>query len=164
MKYIRTLETPHGEPLLFSAINETDVSARPGRFGYGYLCQGLIALASKHHLYLFSLNGHPIASVTPEGDLLAEFTFGFPETPIEAPESDPLEFTGGISFLKRDFLKFGTLFVIGINNEVALYRCVPGARRFEDEDVKPWKLVEQGRLSRSGDHDYGKCCMVKFIG
>ena len=36
MKYIRTLETPHGEPLRFSAINETDVSARPNRPGYGY--------------------------------------------------------------------------------------------------------------------------------
>ena len=73
-------------------------------------------------------------------------------------------FTGGISFLTRDYLKSGVLFVIGVGSEIALYRCVPGARRFEDEQVNPWKLVEQGRLSRSDDHVGGDCCMVKFLG
>lgn len=93
---------------------------------------------------------------------MADFTFGLPETPVE--ETIDLEFTGGIAFLKRDFLRFGVLLVIGINNSVSLYRCIPGVRRFEDEDVKPWKLVEQGKLSRSADHAFGNCCMVKFIG
>jgi hypothetical protein len=128
--------------------------------------QGLIALASKRHLYLFSLNGHPIASTTPEGDIFSDFTFGLPETPapVDENEDEPLAYSGGITFLKRDFLKFGPLLVVGVDNEVALYRCVPGQRRFEDEVVKPWRLVEQGRLSRSGDHPHGDCCMVKFIG
>ena len=124
----------------------------------------MVALASRQHLYLFSLNGHPIASTTPEGDVFADFTFGLPETPTPRADDWFMEFTGGITFLRRDFLKFGPLFVVGINNELALYRCVPGERRFEDEDVKPWKIVEQGRLSRSGDHPYGECCIVKFMG
>lgn len=147
LRYIRTLQTPHREPLVFSAINESD---------------GHIALASRFHLYMFSLNGHPIASVTPHGDLLADFTFGLPETPMD--DTPELEYTGGIAFLRRDFLRFGPLLVIGVNNSVALYRCIPGTRRFEDEQVKSWKLVEQGKLNRSADHQYGDCCMVRFIG
>jgi len=79
------------------------------------------------------------------------------------PKPEP-EFTGGISFLKRDFLKFGVLFVVGIGSEIALYRCMPGVKIFEDEEVPPWKLVEQGRLSRSDDHAGGDCTMVKFCG
>lgn len=91
---------------------------------------------------------------------IPRFTFGGSEQ-LFRPES---EFTGGISFLKRDFLQSGVLFVIGIGSEVALYRCTPGARESDDEDVPPWKLIEQGRLSRSDDHAGGDCTMVRFCG
>lgn len=75
------------------------------------------------------------------------------------------EFTGGITFLNREFLRFGALFVVGIDNELALFRCVPGSKLYEDEtEVKPWALVEQGRLSRSDDHAGGDCTAVRFIG
>lgn len=54
--------------------------------------------------------------------------------------------------------------MVGIGSELALYRCVPGAKMFEDEETKPWSLVEQGRLPRSDDHVGGECTAVKFIG
>lgn len=73
-------------------------------------------------------------------------------------------YTGGMSFLNREFLKFGSLFVVGVGSELALYRCVPGVKIYDDEDVKPWTLEEQGRLHRSDDHQGGDCTMVKFIG
>ena len=161
LRYTRMLQTPHNEPLLYSAINDSDVSRRLAK-NYWADPQGNIALASSNHLYLFSLNGHPIASTTTDPDPLADFTFGLPESP--SPQSTKVErFTGGITFLRRDYLRYGVLFVIGIEDELALFRCVPGERRFEDEEVKPWRLVEQGRLARSGECG-GQCCMVKFIG
>jgi hypothetical protein len=61
-------------------------------------------------------------------------------------------------------LKYGPLFVVGVGSQLALYRCVPGQQIFEDEEVKPWTLEEQGRLHRSEDHNGGDCTMVKFIG
>jgi hypothetical protein len=76
------------------------------------------------------------------------------------------EFSGGIAFLNREFLRFGVLFVIGIGSELALFRCVPGSKKLSDfdEEVRPWTLVEQGRLFRSDEHAGGDCSMVKFIG
>lgn len=124
--------------------------------------KGHIVIATRRFLYLFSLNGHPIASISVDGDSrVPRFTFGFSE---EVPKAGEAEFTGGISFLKRDFLNFGVLFVVGIGSEIALYRCVPGVKVFEDENVPPWKLVEQGRLAGSDDHTGGDCSMVKFCG
>lgn len=121
----------------------------------------MIALATAHHIYLYSLNGYPIASTWVEDNALPRFSFGLTS---DEPAPPLPEYTGGISFLKREFLRFGALFVIGIGSELALYRCVPGARIFEGEDVKPWTLVEQGRLSRSDDQLGGDCTMVKFVG
>jgi hypothetical protein len=124
--------------------------------------QGQIALASAHHIYLFSLNGHPIASASVETDDFLTFSFG---AGAELPPKE--EFTGGITFLNREFLRFGVLFVIGINSELALFRCVPGSKatiEFDDEEVQPWTLAEQGRLFRSDDHSGGGCTMVKFVG
>ncbi|ORX37123.1 hypothetical protein BD324DRAFT_427163 [Kockovaella imperatae] len=143
-KYTRTLQLPTKEPIKFCEINESD---------------GQTAIATATHLFLFSLNGHPIASTPLESELATDFTFG------EMENHEPEQFTGGISFLKREFLPFGVLFVIGVGRELALYRCVPGVRSYEDEeDVLPWQLVEQGRLARSDDHPGGNCCMVKFAG
>lgn len=124
--------------------------------------QGQIAVASRHHLYLFSLNGHPIANTAADLGSLPSFSFGLPTTPMFDDTKD--EFTGGISFLKRDFLKFGVLFVIGIGSEIALFRCVPGVKSADSDDTPSWHLSEQGRLSRSDDHKGGDCCMVKFVG
>ena len=118
---------------------------------------------------MYTLNGLPIASSTPDDDLFATFATGLPEQPPVGAldlglNATPQEYTGGVAFLQRDFLKFGPLFVIGVNNEVALYRCVPGEKTAADEVVQPWRLLEQGRLSGSDDHVGGDCCMVKFIG
>ena len=109
-------------------------------------------------IYLFSLNGHPIAHTSLANSLSS---FNFTQTSIDHV---PEEFTGNLTFLNREFLKFGPLFVIGVGSQLALYRCVPGVQIFEDEEVKPWTLEEQGRLNRSEDHNGGDCTMVKFIG
>jgi hypothetical protein len=126
-------------------------------------------MASLHHLYLYSLNGHPIASTIPNAENQAEnpfsnFTFGTASPSIERAPVEEEVFTGGISFLKREFLKYGVLFVIGVGSEIALYRCVPGVKMFEEQEVAAWSLVEQGRVERSDEHAGGDCCMVKFIG
>lgn len=122
----------------------------------------MIALATAHHIYLHSLNGFPIASTWIEENALPRFTFG--QTSDSPPPPIP-EYTGGVTFLNREFLRFGALFVVGIGSELALYRCVPGVKHFtEEEDVKPWSLVEQGRLSRSDEHPGGDCTMVRFVG
>lgn len=122
----------------------------------------MIALATSSHIYLYSLNGFPIASAWVEEDALPRFTFGLTN---DDPPPPPAEYTGGISFLNREFLRYGALFVIGVGSEVALYRCVPGAKLYEEEDdVKPWELVEQGKLNRSDEHPGGDCTMVKFVG
>jgi hypothetical protein len=99
-----------------------------------------------------------------ETDDFLTFSFGV-GAEAEVPPKD--EFTGGITFLNREFLRFGVLFVIGINSELALFRCVPGSKatiEFDDEEVQPWTLAEQGRLFRSDDHSGGSCTMVKFVG
>lgn len=112
---------------------------------------------------MYSLNGHPFAH-TNLSDYRAGYGFTL-ETPDEnASTAAEEEFTGGISFLNREFLRFGVLFVIGVGSEIALYRCVPGEAFFEGQDVKPWSLEEQGRLDRSDEHAGGECSMVKFIG
>ena len=127
--------------------------------------QGQIAIATATHLFLYSLNGHPIASTRVDTSLVTDFVYDEPDGSVFSDENEAEEYTGGLSFLKREFLPFGVLFVVGIGREVALYRCVPGVRRFADEeDVPPWQLIEQGRLARSDDHDGGNCCMVKFAG
>jgi hypothetical protein len=167
MRYIRTLQTPRKDPIKYCAVNEADVSklAMTWHSSLGLELkqpQGQIALASAHHIYLFSLNGHPIASASVETDDFLTFSFG---AAAEVPPKD--EFMGGITFLNREFLRFGVLFVIGINSELALFRCVPGSKatiEFDDEEVQPWTLAEQGRLFRSDDHSGGVCTMVKFVG
>nr|XP_019045287.1 hypothetical protein I302_05676 [Kwoniella bestiolae CBS 10118]OCF24217.1 hypothetical protein I302_05676 [Kwoniella bestiolae CBS 10118] len=147
LRYTRTLQTGMKEPIKYCAINEAD---------------GQIALASARHLCLFSLNGHPIASTTIEDSSQAS------DRSSTYSESDyKAEYTGGISFLNRDFLQGGILFVIGVGSKVVLYRCVPGQKdpmASDYEKVRPWTLVEQGKISRSDDHLGGDCCMVKFMG
>ncbi|WWC88365.1 uncharacterized protein L201_003276 [Kwoniella dendrophila CBS 6074] len=149
LRYTRTLQTGVKEPIKFCAINEAD---------------GQIALASSRHIFLFSLNGHPIASTTIEDESQASDA-----SSTNSDSDDRLEFTGGISFLNREFLHSGILFVIGVGAKVVLYRCEPGQKDFltyddDEEKVKPWLLVEQGKISRSDDHLNGNCCMVKFMG
>lgn len=128
-------------------------------------------------MYLYSLNGYAIASAHVEADdifaSLPRFTFGFGG---DEPVAKTPEFTGGITFLNREFLKFGALFVVGIGSELALFRCMPGSRAFGEESnsfgdseektksPQPWSIVEQGRLSGSDDHDGGDCTAVRFIG
>ena len=152
MRYIRAMETNWGEPILHATVNESDVSGRLVRCFAD--TKGNIVLASRCHLAIYSLNGHLIASTSLETELSG----------IDVPEGDPPTFTGGISFVKREFLAQGAVFAIGIGSEVALYRCVPGERLIEDESVDPWSVEEQGRLHRSGDHASGTCSMVKVIG
>lgn len=107
---------------------------------------------------MFSLNGHPIAATSVDGGRI--------QLPELSPDSGstPSKFTGGISFLKREFLRWGDLFVIGVGSQVALYRCVPGVRRFEDQEVEPWRLVKQGILPGSDNHEGGDCTAVRFVG
>jgi hypothetical protein len=122
----------------------------------------MIALATAHHIYLHSLNGVPIASAWIEDNALPRFSFGLPS---DDPPPPLPQYTGGITFLNREFLRFGALLVVGVGSELALYRCIPGVKMFPDEqDVKPWLLAEQGRLSRSDEHPGGDCTMVKFVG
>nr|XP_018262052.1 uncharacterized protein I303_05067 [Kwoniella dejecticola CBS 10117]OBR84210.1 hypothetical protein I303_05067 [Kwoniella dejecticola CBS 10117] len=146
LRYTRTLQTGNKEPIKFCTINEAD---------------GQIALASSQHIYLFSLNGHPIASTALEQPEASESS-------STSTESDyRFQFTGGISFLNREFLSSGVLFAIGVGAKVVLYRCVPGQNEFvsyDDEPTRPWTLVEQGDVPRSEDHLGGDCCMVKFMG
>nr|ODN91829.1 hypothetical protein L203_01081 [Cryptococcus depauperatus CBS 7841] len=148
LRYIRTLQTGRDEQIHFCTINEAD---------------GQIALASKRHLYLFTLNGHPLASTssavcTPliHGDAVLS----------DSEEIFDDDFTGGISYLTREFLKDGTLFVIGVGKQVILYRCAPGTNEGLDgsQDVAPWELVALGMMHRSNHHGSGDCCMVKFVG
>jgi len=122
--------------------------------------KGKIALVTARDIYLYSLNGHPIAHTSLATNLSA---FNFTQTASDTTQPQE-EFTGGLTFLNREFLKYGPLFVIGVGSQLALYRCVPGVQIFEDEEVKPWTLEEQGRLHRSEDHNGGDCTMVKFIG
>ncbi|WRT68074.1 uncharacterized protein IL334_005049 [Kwoniella shivajii] len=147
LRYTRTLQTGRKEPIKFCAINEAD---------------GHIALASARHLYLFSLNGYPIASATVEESAQAS------NASSSSAETDyQVHFTGGISFLNREFLSSGVMFVTGVGAKVVLYQCVPGQKEWmspQDEVTKPWTLIEQGTVSRSDDHLSGDCCMVKFMG
>ena len=147
LTYIRTLQTPRKDPIQFMAVNDAN---------------GHIALASDRHLYMFSLNGHPIAATSIEGGRLRLPVLKF-DHELGEPVTPP-KYTGGISFLKREFLRWGDLFVVGIGTEVALYRCVPGVRRFPDQDVEPWRLVKQGILHGSDTHNEGDVTAVRFIG
>ncbi|KAK4689020.1 hypothetical protein P7C73_g1097, partial [Tremellales sp. Uapishka_1] len=147
IRYTRSLQLGRSDSIQFCAVNEAD---------------GQIALATQRHVHLFSLNGHPIASASVEDERVPGFSFGFDLDPRKSAHQK--QFTGGIAFLKREFIKDGVVFVVGIDSEVALFRCMPGRRQYEDQDVKPWRLVEQGRLHRSDDHEGGHCTMVRFIG
>ena len=172
MRYVRTLVTPRKEAIKLCAVHECDVSVHTENQRH-LTQQGTIALASAHYLYVYSLNGYAIASAhVNEGDPFAglpRFSFGTPhgdEDGTALLNAQP-EFTGGISFLNREFLKYGALFVIGIDSELALFRCVPGSRAYEDQEegeVQPWMLIEQGRVEGSEDHAGGICTAVKFIG
>lgn len=105
---------------------------------------------------MFSLNGHAIAATSVDGGRFPTLRFA------DAPEAQEKHFTGGISFLQREFLRWGDCFVIGIGPEIALYRCIPGVRRFEDQEVEPWRLVKQGVL-HADDWDHGDVTAVKFV-
>ncbi|ODN93441.1 hypothetical protein L198_05306 [Cryptococcus wingfieldii CBS 7118] len=149
LRYTRTLCTGKDEPIEFCATDEAD---------------GNIVLASRHHVYLFSLNGYPIASMS-LADCIASLD-GDDASVTSGEDISDVNFTGGISFLNREFLKYGPLFVIGVGARVVLVRCAPGIKDSfsENEDVKPWQLIAQGSMHRSDDHPGGDCCMVKFIG
>ena len=151
LRYTRTLILPVRESIRFCAIHEPD---------------GQIALATSRNIFMFSINGHPIASALIDDSYIPRMDFDAFDSSVFSDAENDTEFTGGISFLNREFLPFGVLFVIGVGSEVALYRCVPGTLKPNEviEDAVPWKLVEQGRLARSDDHAGGDCCMVKFIG
>ncbi|AFR98636.2 hypothetical protein C343_06613 [Cryptococcus neoformans C23] len=147
LRYIRTLQTEKKESIEFCAINEAD---------------GLIAVASRKHLFLFSLNGHQIASIS-IGDCISSIESDTESQMSEEPYED--DFTGGIAFLNREFLKFGALFVIGVGARIVLFRCAPGEINvFNPGPTIPWALIPQGVIHRSDDHDGGDCCSVKFIG
>ncbi|KAL1405839.1 Beige protein-like 1 [Vanrija albida] len=142
LRYTRTLKTPRREPIKFAAVSEANAH---------------IALASDRYLYVFTLNGHPIASTSIDGGRFGLNTEG------EDDASDD-KFTGGITFLKKEFLKGGELFVVGVGSQLDLYRLAPGVRRFEDQEVEPWRLIKQGTLFRSDEHDAGDVTAVRFIG
>jgi hypothetical protein len=142
LRYTRALKTPRGEPIAHIGINEAN----------GHIC-----LASERHLYMFSLNGHPVAATSADGGRFPEIRFD------DAPRQARV-FTGGIAFLHREYLAAGDLLVVGVNNALVLYRCIPGVRRFEDQDVEPWRLVRQGVIFRSDEHGHGDVTAVKFIG
>lgn len=171
---MRTLKTPRKEALKLCAVHECDVRRIfPTTCGLSLTGQGTIALASAHHIYLYSLNGYAIASAhVNDGDPFAglpRFSFGGPSADDDetAQLNAHPEFTGGITFLNREFLRYGALFVVGIDSELALFRCVPGSRAYEEQEegeVQPWMLIEQGRVEGSEDHSGGNCTAVRFIG
>lgn len=144
LRYTRALRTPRSEPINHIGINEAN----------GHIC-----LASERYLYMFSLNGHPIAATSVDGGRFPEIRFN--DAP--APQRKKT-FTGGIAFLQREFLASGELVVLGVNDSLVVYRCVPGARRFEDQEVEPWRFVKQGVVDRSDDHGHGDVTAVRFIG
>ncbi|KAL7420576.1 Beige protein-like 1 [Cryptotrichosporon argae] len=146
LRYIRTLQTPSGEPIKYTAVHEAD---------------GQVVLATARRLFLFTLNGHPIASASVDSGTIPLFSFGHVGT---SAETDAAEYTGGISFLTREFVKGGNVLAIGIGTELALYRCAPGRRRRDDEEIPPWRLLELGRLDRSDDHVGAEPTAVRFIG
>ncbi|EIW67560.1 hypothetical protein TREMEDRAFT_69630 [Tremella mesenterica DSM 1558] len=133
LRYTRTLQTPRSESIVFVSIHEPD---------------GTIALASRKHIYLFSLNGHPIATTSIHSK---------PTSDMSNPDE---EYTGGIGFLNREFVKEGMIFAIGVGRQVAIYRCIPG----RGEGERPWRVEEQGRVYGSDDHHFGNCSMVRFVG
>ncbi|BEI85638.1 hypothetical protein CcaverHIS002_0510390 [Cutaneotrichosporon cavernicola] len=142
LRYTRALKTPRTDPIEHIGINEAN----------GHIC-----LASARYLYMFSLNGHPMAATSADGGR-------FPEIRFDDAPPEVRTFTGGIAFLHREFLASGDLLVIGVNGTLVLYRCIPGVRRFEDQDVEPWRLVRQGVLFRSDEHGHGDVTAVMFIG
>lgn len=127
LRYTRTLQTPSTSPIQLVGINESN---------------GHVALASEDSLYVYSLNGHAIAS-----------------TSLDSSS----RFTGGISFLPREFLTLGDFFAVGIDNGIGLYQVVPGnsaASGAESEPTEPWKLVKKGELST----EEGSVTAVRFVG
>ena len=127
LRYTRTLQTPSTTSVQLVGINESN---------------GHVALASQTSLYVYSLNGHAIASTTLESGSM---------------------FTGGISFLPREFLTLGDFFAVGIDNGIGLYQGVPGnsaASGAEGEPTEPWKLVKKGVLST----EEGPVTAVRFVG
>ncbi|GMK59712.1 hypothetical protein CspeluHIS016_0803180 [Cutaneotrichosporon spelunceum] len=142
LRYTRALQTPRSDPIEHIGINEAN---------------GRICLASARHIYIFSLNGHPIAATSADGGR-------FPEIRLNDVPPEVRTFTGGIAFLHREFLAAGDLLVVGVGSTLVVYRCVPGVRRFEDQDVEPWRLVRQGVLFRSDGHGHGSVTAVKFVG
>ncbi|KLT43791.1 beach-domain-containing protein [Cutaneotrichosporon oleaginosum] len=142
LRYTRALKTPRNEPIAHIGINEAN---------------GHIGLASAHHLYMFSLNGHPVAATSADGGR-------FPEIRFNEGAREARSFSGGIAFLHREYLASGDLLVVGVGRTLVLYRCIPGVRRFEDQDIEPWRLVRQGVLFRSDDHGHGDVTAVKFVG
>lgn len=120
LRYTRTLQTPSSSPVQLVGINEAN---------------GHVALASDKALYVYSLNGHAIASTNLD------------------PGS---AFTGGISFLPREFLTLGDFFAAGIDNSVGLFQVVPGT----GEGTEPWKLVRKGTLAT----DEGAVTALRFVG
>lgn len=128
LRYTRTLQTPSTSPIKLVGINESN---------------GHVALASEDHLYVFSLNGHAIAS-----------------TKVDEGSS----FTGGISFLPREFLTNGDFLAIGIDNDIGLYQVAPGnsvvAAPAEGEPTEPWKIIKKGGLPT----EEGAVTAVRFIG
>lgn len=128
LRYTRTLQSPGTAPIKLVGINESN---------------GHVALASDKCLYVYSLNGHAIASAS-----------------LDSGSS----FTGGISFLPREFLTLGDFLAVGIDNGIGLYQVVPGnsaaAAPPEGEATEPWKLVKKGVLST----EEGPVTAVRFIG
>ena len=119
-------------------------------------------MASRKHVFLFSLNGHQIASIS-IGDCISSIESDAESEISEEPYED--EFTGGITFFNREFLKFGALFVTGVGARIVLFRCAPGEINvFNPGPMIPWALIPQGVIHRSDDHEGGDCCSVKFIG
>lgn len=127
LRYTRTLQTPSDTPLKLASVNESN---------------GHVALASENCLYVFSLNGHAIASIALDSGS---------------------RFNGGISFLPREFLTLGDFLAIGIDNSIGLYQVVPGnsaVAATDGEANESWKLMRKGLLLT----EEGSVTAVRFIG
>ncbi len=114
--------------------------------------QGHVALLCARHLHIYTLNGAHIATARIPDAATANFTMGAATT---SPPKRP-RFCGGISFHQREFSKEGPLFAVGMDNNVCLWRLVPG--QFNEP---AWALHEMKRWP--GPEQNGDVSAVKFI-
>jgi hypothetical protein len=123
------------------------IDDRPGTL------QGHVALLCERYLHVYTLNGAHIATAKIPDAPSPGFTMG---SALPAASAKHPRFCGGISFHQREFSKDGPLFAVGMDNNVCLWRVVPGSI-----NEPPWSLQEMKRWP--GPEQNGDVSAVRFI-